>query len=81
MTLFETVGLPRVREPVDLSMAFTTDQVDDPVRKFALPDGVRLERRLQQIPSQVYAHSRHASKWNADWFSTSTSRHTRRDIT
>ncbi len=58
VTLFETVGLPRVREPVDLGLAYTADQIDDPVREIRVARWNPAERRLQQIPSQAYAHSR-----------------------
>ncbi|HEY4311987.1 MAG TPA: metal-sulfur cluster assembly factor [Pirellulales bacterium] len=58
LTLHETVGLARTAEPVDLSVAFTADQVHDPMREIRVARWDRAQRRLQEIPSQVYEYRR-----------------------
>ena len=54
LTLFETVGIARSQEPVDLSVAFRADQTSDLRREVRV---ARLESdkgSLREIPSQVY---------------------------
>jgi metal-sulfur cluster biosynthetic enzyme len=60
--LAETVGVSRSGEPVDLSVAFAADHVTDPTREIRVARWDADQRRLREIPSQVYAHTRHAQQ-------------------
>ena len=58
LELFETVGIERAREPVDLSVAFNASHLDDPTRELRV---ARLNDRtstLEHVPSQVYGERR-----------------------
>jgi metal-sulfur cluster biosynthetic enzyme len=60
--LFETVGIARSREPVDLAIAFRDDQVTDLGREVRV---VRVEANantLEEVPCQLYAETRRAGE-------------------
>ncbi|HVU86586.1 MAG TPA: metal-sulfur cluster assembly factor [Pirellulales bacterium] len=62
VTLFETVGARRANDPVDVSLAFGAAEIVDPVREMRVAKWNPTTRRLQEIPSQVYAHTRHGDE-------------------
>jgi metal-sulfur cluster biosynthetic enzyme len=58
LSFFETVGIERSAEPIDLSLAFDAGQVTDLAREVRV---ARIDPRtgaLHQVPCQVYAESR-----------------------
>lgn len=53
ITLDETVGIAREREPVELLVGFSADQVTDLPREVRIVEWSEGDRRLREIPSQV----------------------------
>lgn len=58
VALFETVGIARVSEPVDLLVAFRTDQVTDLQRELRVARISDDGTILSEVPSQVYGELR-----------------------
>jgi metal-sulfur cluster biosynthetic enzyme len=58
LTLFETVGIARAAEPVDLSVAFPADQCVDPAREVRVAQWDAEDKKLREVSSQVYAEKR-----------------------
>ncbi len=62
VTLFETVGIERAGEPVDLSLAFQEDQATDLGRELRVARIDSGTNTLVEIPCQVYSESRKAKE-------------------
>jgi metal-sulfur cluster biosynthetic enzyme len=60
--LFETVGVPRANDPVDVSLAFRAAELSDPIREIRVARWDAQSRRLLELPSQVYDHARHGDQ-------------------
>ena len=58
IALFETVGVARRREPVDVLLGFRGDQVDDPVRELRVARVNGQTGALDEVTSQVYDQRR-----------------------
>lgn len=58
VSVFETVGIARSGEPVDVSVAFRADQLTDPAREVRVAS-VDAGGTLREVTSQVYDHWRH----------------------
>jgi metal-sulfur cluster biosynthetic enzyme len=58
IALFETVGLERSREPVDVSIGLRLDQAADPLRELRVARLDAEEGLLHEVPCQAYAESR-----------------------
>jgi metal-sulfur cluster biosynthetic enzyme len=58
LNLFETVGIERSGEPVDLAIAFRDDQASDLGRELRVARLDSATGALQEIPCQVYAETR-----------------------
>ncbi len=59
LMLSETLGIAREHEPVDLSIALKANQIMDPGRELRVARWDAAQRRLYEVPSQVYSHTRH----------------------
>ncbi len=62
LSFFETVGIARSQEPVDLKVSFHADRVIDPHREVRVVS-VDETGSLLEIPSQVHDVSRQAERW------------------
>jgi len=62
VTLFETVGIARGGEPVDIGVAFRADQITDPVREIRVATTDTTGKVLLEVPCQVYDHSRRGNE-------------------
>ena len=62
VTLFETAGIGRQREPVDLAVAFRADQTTDLEREVRLARCDSRDGALYEVPVQVYAERRTGSE-------------------
>jgi metal-sulfur cluster biosynthetic enzyme len=62
ITLFETVGIERTGEPVDLAFAFQEDQATDLTRELRVARIESGANTLVEIPCQVYGESRKAKE-------------------
>ena len=62
VTLFETVGIKRLNEPVDVSVGFRSDQTNDLTRDLRVARLDPLNGTLHEIPSQIYAEVRHGKE-------------------
>ncbi len=58
MQLFETVGIERIGELVDISTAFHVEQIDDPFREVRVARVDTASATLVEVPSQVYDQTR-----------------------
>ena len=58
VALFETVGIARSNEPVDLAVAFRADQTTDLQREVRVARVDPREGTLHEVPSQIYAEAR-----------------------
>ncbi|MGD9722504.1 MAG: metal-sulfur cluster assembly factor [Pirellulales bacterium] len=56
--LFETVGIERAGEPVDLAIAFAADQVTDPAREVRVAKVDDASGTLSEVPCQLYGEMR-----------------------
>ncbi|MCA9077592.1 MAG: hypothetical protein KDA93_21380 [Planctomycetaceae bacterium] len=59
VSLFETVGIAREAEPVELTVAFHVDEIDDPVREVRVARIDPDTRFLSEVRSQVWDDRRH----------------------
>lgn len=62
ITLFETVGIERAGEPIDLPIAFQEDQATDLGRELRVARVDAGSNMLVEIPCQVYAETRQAKE-------------------
>jgi metal-sulfur cluster biosynthetic enzyme len=60
--LFETIGIERRGEPVDLAIGFPADQINDPAREVRVAQIDARGGVLREVPSQVYGHTRHGGE-------------------
>ncbi|MCA9103551.1 MAG: hypothetical protein KDA63_20500, partial [Planctomycetales bacterium] len=54
LDVFETVGIERRGEPIDVCVAFPADEISDPAREIRVAHRVSDSSTLLEIPSQVY---------------------------
>ncbi len=62
LTLFETVGIERSGEPVELLVAFRADQATDLGRELRIARLDADSKDLREIPCQVHAETRHGNE-------------------
>jgi metal-sulfur cluster biosynthetic enzyme len=62
VALFETAGIERRSEPVDLAVRFRADQTADPGREVRVACVDARAGELREIPSQTYDHARQGNE-------------------
>lgn len=65
ITLYETVGISRESEPIELAVGFLTSQVRDIQRELRLVRWHAEQRRLREVPYQVYDVQRRGEQVHA----------------
>lgn len=63
VALFETVGIARANEPVELDVGFPSDQVADPARELRVARWEPSEKRLREVRSQLDSPRRQDGEW------------------
>ncbi|MFO1021668.1 MAG: iron-sulfur cluster assembly protein [Planctomycetales bacterium] len=64
VTVHETVGIARSREPVELNVAVLREQCRDPYREIRVARWDASEHRLREIPSQVHSLKREGNEYH-----------------
>ena len=62
LRLFETVGIQRAREPIEMLVGFRHEHITDPQREIRVARADASAGQLQEVPSQVWDDGRRASE-------------------
>ncbi len=62
VSLFETIGIARIAEPVELKVAFNLEEIDDPAREIRIAHINPENGQLREVRSQVWDDRRHAGE-------------------
>ncbi len=63
VSVFETVGIERIGEPVELAIAVAADKVTDPGRELRVARVNESRGTLDEVPCQVHSETRHGNEF------------------